>query len=96
MNSLPEELNGYPLLTFTQLERAVADELVTYEEEWEAELDKLETESADLVVFVFLQVVGKIFLLGTILSIISSSAGFLKSSFIVLMVQYGWLGSYPL
>ncbi|KAI4303028.1 hypothetical protein MLD38_038709 [Melastoma candidum] len=32
-----------------ELERAVADELATYQEEWEAELDRLETESAHLL-----------------------------------------------
>lgn len=35
---------------YVQLEKAVADEMDTYKEEWEAALDDLETESAHLLV----------------------------------------------
>lgn len=43
---------AYDLFVFSclQLEAAVADEMTTFKEEWEAVLDDLETESAHLLV----------------------------------------------
>lgn len=38
-----------------QLEAAVEDEMTVYKEQWEAALDELETESAHLLVCIFLQ-----------------------------------------
>jgi len=35
------------------LEKAVADEMATFKEEWEASLDELETESAHLLVYTY-------------------------------------------
>ena len=41
---------NFYIFTCLQLETAVADEMATLKEEWEAVLDDLETESANLLV----------------------------------------------
>jgi hypothetical protein len=48
------------------LETAVADEMSTFTEEWEAVLDELETESAHLLVCFFLQLPINLFYFGYI------------------------------
>ncbi|XP_020547292.1 protein CHROMATIN REMODELING 20-like [Sesamum indicum] len=40
-------------LSDNELEKAVVEEMFTFKEEWEVELDELETESAYLLVYTF-------------------------------------------